>query len=239
VRGKRILKNGVLAGYVKQKDGSWKWRFISGPRKGGDMNIRKKISCFGNNTENNSNSKIYFRRSLLSGGMFGKKDFKIYNNHILEEMMILQCGFHSVLIIKMVNPDDESNKYFLYEYGDLNGEGKVICLDLTNIIRNNNMVNNDILNIINNTKNVSIIGCVASITQKFKIIKYIEYNLHNNKKYFKELNNILFKFQNKHPEYNFVCSLSKYPKKANCQSFVKCIWKYFNDEKISRITLTP
>ena len=29
IKGKRILKNGTIAGYVKQKDGSWKWRFIS------------------------------------------------------------------------------------------------------------------------------------------------------------------------------------------------------------------
>ena len=28
VKGKRILSNGVIAGYVKQSDGSWKWRFI-------------------------------------------------------------------------------------------------------------------------------------------------------------------------------------------------------------------
>jgi len=33
IRGKRILKNGTTAGYIKQKDGSWKWRFITGPRK--------------------------------------------------------------------------------------------------------------------------------------------------------------------------------------------------------------
>ena len=28
VKNKRILKNGTLAGYVKQKDGSWKWTFL-------------------------------------------------------------------------------------------------------------------------------------------------------------------------------------------------------------------
>ena len=35
IKGKRILKNGAIAGYVKQKDGSYKWRIISGPKKGG------------------------------------------------------------------------------------------------------------------------------------------------------------------------------------------------------------
>lgn len=33
IKGKRVLKNGTTAGYIKQKDGSWKWRFITGPRK--------------------------------------------------------------------------------------------------------------------------------------------------------------------------------------------------------------
>lgn len=33
VKGKRVLKNGVTAGYVRQEDGSWKWRFLSGPKK--------------------------------------------------------------------------------------------------------------------------------------------------------------------------------------------------------------
>lgn len=30
IKGKRILKNGVTAGYVKQKDGSWRFRFLKG-----------------------------------------------------------------------------------------------------------------------------------------------------------------------------------------------------------------
>ena len=29
----RTLKNGVTAGYVLQKDGTWKWRFLTGPTK--------------------------------------------------------------------------------------------------------------------------------------------------------------------------------------------------------------
>jgi len=28
VKGKRVLKNGTVAGYVRQKDGSYKWRFL-------------------------------------------------------------------------------------------------------------------------------------------------------------------------------------------------------------------
>lgn len=33
VKGKRVLKNGVTAGYIRQEDGSWRWRFLSGPKK--------------------------------------------------------------------------------------------------------------------------------------------------------------------------------------------------------------
>ena len=28
VKGKRVLKNGTVAGYVRQRDGSYKWRFL-------------------------------------------------------------------------------------------------------------------------------------------------------------------------------------------------------------------
>jgi len=28
VRGRRVLKNGAVAGYVKQKNGKWKWSFL-------------------------------------------------------------------------------------------------------------------------------------------------------------------------------------------------------------------
>lgn len=44
VKGKRVLKNGALAGYVKQKDGSWKWRIIKGPNKKiGGNNVKKML----------------------------------------------------------------------------------------------------------------------------------------------------------------------------------------------------
>lgn len=34
IKGKRILKNGVTAGYVYYKnDKKWKWRFLKGPKK--------------------------------------------------------------------------------------------------------------------------------------------------------------------------------------------------------------
>ena len=35
IKGKRVLKNGAIGAYVKQKDGSWKWRFIGRTKKKG------------------------------------------------------------------------------------------------------------------------------------------------------------------------------------------------------------
>ena len=34
VKGKRVLKNGIFAGYVYySKEKKWKWRIINGPKK--------------------------------------------------------------------------------------------------------------------------------------------------------------------------------------------------------------
>ena len=33
IKGKRILKNGVTAGYVLQKDGTYKWKFLKRTNK--------------------------------------------------------------------------------------------------------------------------------------------------------------------------------------------------------------
>ena len=47
VRNAKILKNGRTAGYVKQKDGSWKWGFL---QKGGVYNVGNIV--YNKNTEN-------------------------------------------------------------------------------------------------------------------------------------------------------------------------------------------
>ena len=42
IKNKRILKNGVSAGYVLQKDGTWKWQFLNRfVKKKGGMNIKE------------------------------------------------------------------------------------------------------------------------------------------------------------------------------------------------------
>ena len=45
IKGVRILKNGVKAGYVKQKDGKWKFRFLKKKKKivGGEFTLKKEI----------------------------------------------------------------------------------------------------------------------------------------------------------------------------------------------------
>ena len=87
VKGKRVLKNGVVAGYVLQKDGTWKWRFLKGPtkKKGG------VITNENNTNENNTNENNTALRKILkqlsislkkkhkaSPKVFGKHDNKVY-----------------------------------------------------------------------------------------------------------------------------------------------------------------
>jgi hypothetical protein len=61
IKGKRVLKNGALAGYVKQRDGSWKWTFLKGgspspvkksptPKKSPNKSPAKKASPKKNRT---------------------------------------------------------------------------------------------------------------------------------------------------------------------------------------------
>ena len=38
----RTLKNGATAGYVLQKGGTWKWRFLTGPTKKRTKNNKTK-----------------------------------------------------------------------------------------------------------------------------------------------------------------------------------------------------
>ena len=56
IKNKRVLKNGAIAGYVLQKDGSWKWRIVGSNKKtykGGNKNIKVTIGRNG--------KKYYFK----------------------------------------------------------------------------------------------------------------------------------------------------------------------------------
>ena len=48
IKGKRILKNGKIGGYVKQKDGSWKWKILE-EKNNKEINNEKKIDYQKNN----------------------------------------------------------------------------------------------------------------------------------------------------------------------------------------------
>ena len=55
VKGKRILKNGVTAGYVRQKDGSYRFRFLKGSKKnqkGGKVSYNGRSHTFIANRHN-------------------------------------------------------------------------------------------------------------------------------------------------------------------------------------------
>ena len=173
----------------------------------------------------------YDHSNNYSVKLLKKSDFNdMFGQYSINKMQILQCGFHSVLIIELIN---ESNNIviLLYEYAEYNNEGKILCHRLMGLDNDYNIVN------ILNERVISVVGCVVSMTKEFSIIKSINYN-DNEKILFTDFNDLIFKFQRKHPKYSFLCSLSKYPKNANCQSFVQCIWKYFNNNGLSRITYT-
>ena len=69
VKGKRILKNGTLAGYVKQTDGSWKWRFIGGAKKKIKQKGGVKIEIVTNyNNEKDEGVMLYLERDYLKDG---------------------------------------------------------------------------------------------------------------------------------------------------------------------------
>lgn len=94
VKGKRILKNGAVAGYVLQKDGTWKWRFIKGPskKKGGVNNrlnnngrLKKLKEKYENKNTNTilrkklkNLSKSLEQKHLASPNVFGKHDNRVY-----------------------------------------------------------------------------------------------------------------------------------------------------------------
>lgn len=98
VKGKRVLKNGVTAGYVKQEDGSWKWRFLSGPKKskkrGGvkiNNNIKPGRPVISSLPNPRANAPANTRRAVLSNEEARNKEKDIVNfiktaNNALEDI---------------------------------------------------------------------------------------------------------------------------------------------------------
>ena len=82
IKGKTVLKNGAVAGYVKQSDGSWKWRIISGPKKGG-YNINNIPSDLPNVNDEETLKNILwdlYKKKKINNGTINK--IKTVNNII-------------------------------------------------------------------------------------------------------------------------------------------------------------
>lgn len=86
-KGVRTLKNGTIAGYVLQKDGSWKWRFIKGSSKKGGENIQiERINRLKRKEKDNGTLKYklenlkssLLQKHLASPKVFGKHDNRVY-----------------------------------------------------------------------------------------------------------------------------------------------------------------
>ena len=76
IKNKRVLKNGAIAGYVLQKDGSWKWRIVKGPKK----NYKRGGNPLGNG---NQFMKIYNVTKNRRSNNTGSKNIKKTNLHNL------------------------------------------------------------------------------------------------------------------------------------------------------------
>lgn len=94
IKGKRVLKNGTTAGYIKQKDGSWKWRFITGPRK------KKQLGGYkvGDIIEYTSHDGYHSRGKIIQISPDGNnlkvqrmsyKDKQYFSNDILQKEEII------------------------------------------------------------------------------------------------------------------------------------------------------
>ena len=111
IKGKRVLKNGVLAGYVRQKDGTWKWRFLKGPtkKKGGEI-MEGRLKRFQSTNTNKSNatlrnklgnlSKSLKQKHLASPKVFGKHDNIVYNEMYEKLDDLLKSGKSNKNIVK-------------------------------------------------------------------------------------------------------------------------------------------
>lgn len=127
---------------------------------------------------------------------------------------------HSVLLVHFYNTGDNvkhPNIYYLYEYAAISRkmDGCVFCSDVSRFYNGNIRV----------TRNMSRVGCIMSNSAEFQMLHSYNFEENDNPTTFKTLNDIVFRFQNAHRGYDLLCSLQKYLKKANCQSFVKCMWK--------------
>lgn len=86
IKGKRILKNGALAGYVfYEKEKKWKWRIIKGPiknKKGGFLNVppNTNINTINTKKEKFVNHFLYHLNGIIK--FMNNNDEDIFNKRI-------------------------------------------------------------------------------------------------------------------------------------------------------------
>ena len=86
IKGKRILKNGALAGYVfYEKEKKWKWRIIKGPiknKKGGFLNVppNTNINTINTKKEEFVNHFLYHLNGIIK--FMNNNDEDIFNKRI-------------------------------------------------------------------------------------------------------------------------------------------------------------
>lgn len=88
IKGKRILKNGKTGGYVKQKDGSWKWKILEEKNNNKEIDDQKNNYFFENddffNIDNLEFIRNYINRNpCLPGQMEIKEEIiRIFDKQI-------------------------------------------------------------------------------------------------------------------------------------------------------------
>ena len=117
VKGKRVLKNGVTAGYVKQEDGSWRWRFLSGPKKS-----RKRGGTLSNEDARNKEQAIV--------------NFIETTNNALEDIFVPnQIPSIIIAINRMLKSDIPSLRAYAISRGnELGGNAEVLAKGLRELL---------------------------------------------------------------------------------------------------------
>jgi len=132
VKGKRILKNGVTAGYVYYpKEKKWKWRFIKGKQKGGDPTANEINEILGltipvGSNQNDSthgnlirevqniylnNRRIKKRQNRINSNKKSNKPLKLLlSNPPKEIYLVNENGNRIIRVILNINGLNENDK---------------------------------------------------------------------------------------------------------------------------------
>ena len=118
IKDKRILKNGNIAGYVKQNDGSWKWQFIKKTTKGG-QNPNNNSNNYSNNNSNNNSANTFIKN--LENGYYEVKNSENNETEYLYK-------FNDCFYICWIN-----NKNVEYVKNDLSYLSDILHQDITKL----------------------------------------------------------------------------------------------------------